>query len=154
MTDLEIRPMRYGAAVVQALVEDAMADLTQRYGSGDETRIDAMDFDPPDGAFLVAYSAGQPVACGGWRSRDDDAGLAEIKRMYTRPQARGRGIARAVLTALEDSARDAGRGRMILETGERQPEAISLYRTAGYQRIANFGHYRDEPDCLSFGKDL
>ncbi len=158
MTDLVIRPIRYGAPVVQALVGEAMADLGERYGgSGDGTPVDAIEFDPPDGAFLVAYLDGVAVGCGGWRSyldQSDGDETAEVKRMYTRPHARGHGVARAVLAAIEESARAQGRKRVILETGLKQSEAIRLYERAGYDRIENFGHYKDSPGCVSFGRSL
>jgi len=74
--------------------------------------------------------------------------------MFTVSGARGRGVATALLRALEDSARRAGRKRIILETGDRQPEAIALYRKAGYVRIPDFGFYKDAPGVHSFGRDL
>jgi GNAT superfamily N-acetyltransferase len=155
VTDIVIKPMRYGAPVARALVAAAMADLGQRYGgSGDDTPVEATEFDPPDGAFMVAYVDGQPAGCGAWRAHGDGDQVAEVKRMYTEPSFRGRGVARAVLTALEDSARENGRRRIILETGARQPEAIQLYEKSGYDRITNFGFYREEPDAVSFGRDL
>lgn len=109
---------------------------------------------PPSGAFLVAYLAGGPVGCAGWRSSGDAGETAELKRMYVSPTARGRGVARAVLAAVERSAREYGRRRLILECGDRQPEAIGLYRSAGYEQIENFGFYRNEPGVLSFGRAL
>jgi len=154
VTDLEIRPMRYGAPVAQALVAAAMADLAERYGSGDDSLVEPVEFDPPEGAFVVAYLGGAPVACGGWRSHAGHHRVAEIKRMYTVPEARGRGIARAVLAAVEESARSYGRLRMVLETGARQPEAIALYESAGYEPVPHYGFYRDEPDVVSLGRDL
>jgi GNAT superfamily N-acetyltransferase len=136
-------------------VAAALIDLGERYGgAGDDTPVEAVEFDPPEGAFLVAYLDGQPVACGGWRSHGGRSQIAEIKRMYTVPAARGRGIARAMLAAVEESARAYGRSRIILETGERQPEALSLYESAGYERIPNFGFYRFEEGCVSFGRNL
>lgn len=133
----------------------ALADLGERYGGpGDETPVAAIEFDPPEGGFLVAYLGGRPVGCGGWRSHGDEGDTGEIKRMYTVPDARGQGVARAVLAALEDSARQYGRSRLVLETGDRQPEAIKLYEAAGYERIENFGFYRDEPNCISYGRRL
>ncbi|GAB3848219.1 hypothetical protein GCM10029963_30830 [Micromonospora andamanensis] len=63
-------------------------------------------------------------------------------------------MARTVLAAIERSAREHGRRRIILECGDRQPEAIALYKAAGYERIPNFGFYADEPGCLSFGRTL
>jgi GNAT superfamily N-acetyltransferase len=147
--------MRYGAPVAQRLVADAMADLAVRYGAnGDDTPVNPAEFDPPDGAFMVAYLDGRPVGCGGWRSHRGADEVAEVKRMYTVPEARGRGIARAVLGAVEESARRSGRKRVILETGQRQPEAIALYEASGYERIPPFGYYRYEPEVVSLGRDL
>jgi GNAT superfamily N-acetyltransferase len=160
VTDLVIRPSRYGAPAAQTLVAAAQADLAARYGSGDETTIEAVQFDPPEGAFLVVFLRGKPVACGGWRtlSHFTDAGVAEdvaeIKRMYAVPAVRGNGTAQALLAALEESARDSGMHRMVLETGGRNPEAIHFYSRCGYEQIANYGYYKDEPDCFSFGRDL
>nr|WP_230416807.1 GNAT family N-acetyltransferase [Micromonospora tarapacensis] len=137
------------------MITATLADLGARYGgSGDETPIDAGEFTPPAGTFLVAYLDGQPVGCGGWRSHGADGDTAELKRMYTSPQARGRGVARTVLAAIERSAREHGRKRIILECGDRQPEAIAMYTAAGYDRIPNFGYYAEEPGCLSFGRIL
>ncbi|MGK5443750.1 GNAT family N-acetyltransferase [Micromonospora sp. URMC 105] len=153
MSEIEIRPLAFDSPVARSLISAALADLGQRYGgSGDDTPVDAGEFVPPQGAFLVAYLDGEPVGCGGWRSHGDDT--AELKRMYTAPAARGRGVARAVLAAVEESARYHGRKRMILECGDRQPEAIAMYTSAGYERIPNFGFYADAPGCLSFGRTL
>ncbi|MEH0938850.1 GNAT family N-acetyltransferase [Micromonospora psammae] len=153
MSEIEIRPLPFDSPVAQSLIRAALADLGQRYGgSGDETPVDAAEFTPPHGVFLVAHLDGEPVGCGGWRSHGDDT--AELKRMYTVPAARGRGVARAVLAAVEESARYHGRKRIILECGDKQPEAIAMYTAAGYERIPNFGFYADAPGCLSFGRPL
>ncbi|TDC78503.1 GNAT family N-acetyltransferase [Micromonospora sp. KC606] len=155
MSKIEIRALAFDSPVAQSLIRAALADLGQRYGgSGDDTPVDAAEFVPPRGAFLVAYLDGQPVGCGGWRGHGDGDGTAELKRMYTDPAARGRGVARAVLVAVEESARYHGRKRMILECGDRQPEAIAMYTSAGYEPIPNFGFYADAPGCLSFGRVL
>jgi GNAT superfamily N-acetyltransferase len=149
---LVLRTVPYTAPDAQRLVAATLADLARRYGgNGDATPVDPDQFSAPRGTFVVAYLDGVPVGCGGWRSRGDDA---EIKRMYTAPEARGRGVARAVLLALEDSARAAGRRRMILETGSRQPEAIGLYESRGYLKIPNFGYYKDEPGAVCYGLEL
>ena len=155
MTEIDIRVRRYDSPVAQRMVTAALADLGTRYGgSGDDTPVDPAEFAPPRGIFLVAYLDGEPVGCGGWRSHGDSGTTAELKRMYTATEVRGRGVARAVLAAVERSAREQGRERMILECGVRQPEAIALYETSGYQRIENFGYYRDSADCVSFGRPL
>jgi GNAT superfamily N-acetyltransferase len=161
VTDFEIRPSRFGAPAAQSLIAAAQAELAARYGSVDENPVESVQFDPPEGAFLVAYRDGQPVACAGWRTLShfaDATGVAEdvaeIKRMYTVPHARGTGVAGAILAALEQSAREQGMRRVVLETGELQPEAIRFYGKSGYERIPNYGYYKDEPDCVSFGRDL
>ena len=155
MTDIEIRPSRYLAPTVVSLVAEAMADLGARYGGGgDETPIEAIEFDPPDGAFMVAWRAGQAVGCAGWRSHDESEDVAELKRLYVSPDARGLGVATMLLNAVEDSAADHGRVRMVLECGNKQPEAIALYRKNGYAPIPHFGFYRDAPDVISLGRDL
>ncbi|MGC4805310.1 GNAT family N-acetyltransferase [Micromonospora sp. DT233] len=155
MREIEIRAARFDSPEAQRLIRAALTDLGQRYGgSGDDTPVDAAEFAPPDGEFLVAYLAGRPVGCGGWRSHGDDGGTAELKRMYTSPEARGRGVARAVLAAVERSAREHGRKRLVLECGDKQPEAIAMYTSAGYERIPNFGFYRDFPGCVSFARTL
>lgn len=152
MSDIEVREIGFADPRVQLLVSEALGDLSERYGgSGDDTPIALTDFDPPDGRFFVAVLDGQLIGCGGWRRHGDDA---ELKRMFTTKTARGRGVARRLLTAIEQSARAAGLSRVILETGDRQPEAIGLYESAGYVRIADFGYYKGEPGVLSFAREL
>ncbi|MBM0239976.1 GNAT family N-acetyltransferase [Micromonospora sp. ATA32] len=155
MSEIEIRALRFDSPVAQSLIRAALADLGQRYGgSGDDTPVDAAEFELPDGSFLVAYLGGEAVGCGGWRSHGEAGDTAELKRMYTAPAARGRGVARAVLAAVEQSAREQGRKRVVLECGDKQPEAIAMYTSAGYEPIPNFGFYADAPGCLSFGRPL
>jgi GNAT superfamily N-acetyltransferase len=155
VSEIEIRVEHFDSPVAQRLIRAALADLSARYGgSGDDTPVDPGEFEPPAGAFLVAHLGGEPVGCGGWRSHGDEGDTAELKRMYTAPTARGRGVARAVLAAVERSAREHGRKRIVLECGDKQPEAIAMYTAAGYERIPNFGFYKDAPGCLSFGRTL
>jgi GNAT superfamily N-acetyltransferase len=152
VSELVIQAVAYESPVAQQLIAGAMIDLGDRYdGSGDETPVDPGEFQQPKGAFLVAYLDGTPVACGGWRSHGE---VAELKRMYTVPTARGRGIGRAILAAIERSARDQGRKRLILECGDRQPEAIAMYEACGYERIEDFGYYRNHSGVRSYGRDL
>jgi GNAT superfamily N-acetyltransferase len=155
VTDIEIRPTRYLAPVAQTLAAAAVVELAARYGGpGDSTPIEAMEFDPPEGGFFVAWRAGEPVGCAGWRGHPGDPTTAELKRMYVAPSARAAGVASALLAAVEESAVTQRRMRLILECGDRQPEAIALYEKLGYDRIPDFGHYRDEPGVRSYGRDL
>jgi GNAT superfamily N-acetyltransferase len=138
------------------LVEEVQGEYVARYGGRDETPIDPTYFDEPQGAFFVGYLDDRPVATGAWRRRTDvvvdgSSLTAEVKRMYVVPQARGLGLARAMLAHLEDTARAVGAEVMVLETGLRQPEAIALYESSGYLSIAGFGFYKDAPlsRCLA-----
>jgi GNAT superfamily N-acetyltransferase len=74
--------------------------------------------------------------------------------MYVKPTLRGRGVARRVLASLEAEARSLGVKRVVLETGERQPEALSLYSQSGFSRIPAFGEYLGSPLSLCMGKEL
>ena len=81
---------------------------------------------------------GEAVGCGGVALFSD---FAEVKRMYVRPQHRGRGVADALLARIESTAREATLGRICLETGDRQAAAIRVYGRAGFSRCAAFGDY-------------
>jgi len=152
--DIKIRSARYDEPAVLTLLVDVMAELSARYGgSGDDTPVDPADFIGPDGAFFVAYTepSAKLIGCAGWRRHGDDA---ELKRMFTATAARGRGLGRRLLATIEESAREAGCKRVILETGDRQPEAVGLYESAGYTRIDDFGYYAGHEGVLSFAKVL
>jgi GNAT superfamily N-acetyltransferase len=133
------------------LIAEVQQEYVQRYGTQDGTPVDPAEFAPPSGLFLVGYDDDGPVVCGGWRAHGADA---EVKRMYVTPRARGTGRARRVLAELERTARAAGHERMVLETGSKQPEAVSLYRSAGYETIAPFGYYAEAPLSIHLGKKL
>lgn len=92
----------------------------------------------PHVRFFVARVDGEPVGCGGVALFD---GFAEVKRMYVRAGARGRGVADALLSRLEAEARAAGRSVLRLETGDQQLAAMRFYERAGFRRSAAFGDY-------------
>lgn len=156
---IQPRPFDHSDAVkLNALVQ---LEYAERYGDeGDITPLDATMFDPPRGLYLIAYDdRDRPVATGGWRSQEqNDAGYsdgdAELKRMYVIPEGRGKGLARRILATLEADARAAGRTRMVLETGDQQPEAIALYASSGYAPCAKFGHYRLYDSSRCYAKPL
>jgi GNAT superfamily N-acetyltransferase len=152
--EIKIRTARFDEPAVLELVAENMRDLSERYGgTGDDTPVAAADFLPPDGGFFVAVRVADDRLMGsaGWRRHGTDA---ELKRMFTRPEARGQGVARRILGVIEDSARAAGCTRVILETGDRQPEAIALYESAGYERIEDFGYYKGHTGVLSYAKKV
>ena len=150
--DLVLLDARYDDAVAHELVEEVQEEYVVRYGGRDTTPVDPDEFAPPGGLFLIAYVGDEAVGCVGLRRHDDD--VVEMKRLFVRARHRRRGLARGMLTALEDRARSLGYRRLILETGLAQPEAIALYEGAGYERIPGFGHYAWSPDNRCFGKDL
>jgi GNAT superfamily N-acetyltransferase len=94
------------------------------------------DLAPPVGAFLVGYADGRPVCCGGVKRLPD--GACELKRMYVVPDARRQGIARTLLHALEQTARELGFRVARMDTGPRQQHAMALYEAEGYAPIGNF----------------
>jgi putative acetyltransferase len=104
------------------------------------------------GVFLVLRLDGEPVGCGAVRLLS--ASTAEIKRMYVAGGARGRGLSRLLLAELEARARRLGATSVLLETGDRQAEALGLYRSAGYSPVPCFGGYASSPSSLCFEKRL
>jgi len=115
------------------------------------TREAAM-FVEPDGVFLVVREEGRAVGCGGVCRFDETR--AELKRMYVVPDARGRGLGRLLLVELEAEARRLGYAGIVLETGDRQPEALGLYASAGYERIPCYGVYATRTLSMCFEKTL
>ncbi len=157
----ELRQVDYHHADAQLLVNEVQQEYVRLYGFPDSAPVDRDEFRPPNGHFVVLREAGRPVAMGGWRLSEetrvllgDPDPVAELKRMYVIPGSRGRGHARAVLAHLERTAAVAGAGRMVLETGAPQTEAVALYQTSGYAPIPAFGHYADSPLAIHLAKRL
>jgi len=139
MDDLEIRRVRADRTPARELVEEMIDELAVHYGRIDTPGAPSAtptEMWAPRGTFLVISRNGEALAGGGVKALGED--LAEIKRMYVRPSARGRGVARRLLDALEQAARDLGYARVRLDTGPRQPHAEALYRSAGYAEIADY----------------
>lgn len=101
---------------------------------------------------VVAFTEGVAVSCGAIKEFEPKA--MEVKRMYTLPQHRGKGLARIVLTELENWAREMSYTRCVLETGKKQPEAIELYKKSEYNIIPNYGQYVGIENSVCFEKKL
>ncbi|QIX60775.1 GNAT family N-acetyltransferase [Hymenobacter sp. BT18] len=101
---------------------------------------------------VVAYWDDQPVGCGAIKKYDETT--AEVKRMFVRPEFRGRGVAGTVLRELEQWAQDLGYTACVLETGKKQPEAIRLYEKSQYARIPNYGQYAGVENSVCLHKAL
>jgi len=99
-------------------------------------RAGPRELSPPGGAFIVGWSDEQPVCCGGVKRLD--ARSCEIKKMYVVPALRGQGVARALLYALEDKARELGYVVARLDTDPKQGSARGLFESEGYVEIDDF----------------
>ena len=159
----------YDDPVAVELVAEMHLDIQERYADDDDpTAGDPVatlpDVTPhlvrrPLGVFLVGHladphRADRPAGCGALKPLAGAHGVGELKRMYTRPDARRRGVSRVILTRLEEVAAELAYSRVQLETGLRQPEAIALYDSAGWARIEPYGRYRDDPLSVCFGKAI
>lgn len=101
---------------------------------------------------VIAFDGKTAVGCGAFKEYDPQT--VEVKRMYTSPASRGQGIASLVLNELEKWAAELSYSKCILETGQKQVEAIHLYQKNGYKRIRNYGQYAEMENSVCFEKDL
>jgi GNAT superfamily N-acetyltransferase len=102
--------------------------------------------------YFVVCDGAVPVACGALRRLD--AATAELRRLFVAAHARRRGLARAMLAALEQAATSLGYERLLLETGHRQQSAMALYESCGFTRVAAFGAYVGDPTSVCYAKRL
>lgn len=133
------------------LVKLLDAELAERDGD-DHAFYD--QFNSIDGIkhAIILYENGKPMGCGGIKEFELDS--MEVKRMYTKPESRGKGFASKILTELEFWATEMSYKKCILETGKKQPEAIALYTKNGYHIIPNYGQYAGIENSICFEKIL
>ena len=127
------------------------ADLAKRDGDDHSfyahfNRIDKIKF------VVVAFNDEYPVSCGA--IKEFAPSIMEVKRMYTLPAHRGKGIAGLVLGELERWAAELFYQKCVLETGKRQPEAIALYKKSRYKLIPNYGQYQGVENSVCFEKEV
>jgi putative acetyltransferase len=127
---------------VRSLIAELEDSLAAEYPPEQRHGLDLDAIFQPHVQFFVARVGGAAVGCGGVALFAD---FAEVKRMYVRPAARGRGIADALLARIETVTRDAGLERLCLETGDRQLAALRVYSRAGFSRCGAFGAYAAMP---------
>jgi GNAT superfamily N-acetyltransferase len=101
---------------------------------------------------IIAYENSKAVACGAIKKYDENT--MEVKRMFTSPESRGKGLAGMILSELQNWAKEMDYTRFILETGIRQKEAISLYNKTGFTLIPNYGQYEGIDTSICFEKRL
>jgi len=99
---------------------------------------------------FIAYKENIPIACGAFKHYSD--GVAEVKRVFTIPEFRGKGISSLLMKAIEEKAIEKGFHTLILETGKPLKAAISLYQGLGFSIISNYGQYKDMPDSICMQK--
>ena len=128
---------------VRAFFADSEAYMGSLYPAESNHFVDADTLVKPSVVFLVARGAGRALGCGGIVKAID--GTAEIKRMWVSPEARGLKLGQRLLDALIEAARNESVNKLQLETGISQPEALGLYRRAGFVEIAPFGDYKTDP---------
>jgi GNAT superfamily N-acetyltransferase len=126
-----------GGELAQAM-RDEIADMYDGLElDGDSMpRAGHAELSPPGGAFVIGWVDGEPVCCGGVKCLDEVT--CEIKKMYVVPAHRGQGVARTLLRALEQEARDLGYAIARLDTGPKQGNARGLYESDGYREIPDF----------------
>ena len=124
--------------LLAAMVAEMLSLYELPHGTILGTPLSPAELAPPVGLYLVGWIASEPVAGGGLRALAD--GAIEIKRMYVRPEHRGRGVGSLLLGALEDAAHTLGYSTLRLDTGPRQPGARRLYEGAGYQSVPDYNH--------------
>jgi GNAT superfamily N-acetyltransferase len=135
------------ASDLLAAMRAELNDVYDTFSRLDNPPLAPAELRPPAGAYLVGYQGMEPVGGGGLRRLGD--GVAEIKRMYVRPAARGRGVAAGLLGALEDTARSLGYTSARLDTGPKQAHAQRLYRAAGYMEVPP---YNENPFACFWGE--
>ncbi|PDT77803.1 GNAT family N-acetyltransferase [Bradyrhizobium sp. C9] len=150
--DISIAPEDPRQADVRPLIDLSDAHMQALYPPDSNHLATVEALAAPDTVFLVARRDGEVL--GSIAFRLIGPGHAEMKRMFVRADARGQGLGRRLLDALEDAARSRKIARISLETGIRQPEAIGLYRAAGYQECPPFADYAPDPLSLFMTKHL
>lgn len=151
---LSISPEPFDSDAARRLVAALDAHLSERYPPGQRFGPNLRPEHIADGrgTFFVARLDGVAVGCGAVRMLDGET--AEVKRMYVEPQRRGQRIGAAVLDRLEAAARRLGARRLVLETGDRQVEAIALYRRHGFTTVDCWGEYATSPTSVCMEKPL
>lgn len=137
---------------VRALISALDGLMARLYPAESNHLLDVDTLALDDVTFLVARDGDRIVGCGAMRRHDTR--LGEVKRMFVDPQARGLGLGARILEAIEAEAVRQGLGQLALETGIHQPEAIGLYRKAGFRECPPFADYKPDPLSLFMIKEL
>ncbi|QPM89629.1 bifunctional helix-turn-helix transcriptional regulator/GNAT family N-acetyltransferase [Pseudooceanicola algae] len=141
---IDILPTDPGDKDALSCLQRYFAELAARFEQGYDQHLsrdpEAGDLSPPRGIFLLATSDGAPLGCVALKGTEK--GYGEVKRLWVAPAARGLGLARRLMTAVEDAARDLGYDKLRLDTNSALPEAVALYQRTGWTAIERFN---DDP---------
>ncbi|MDM7892493.1 GNAT family N-acetyltransferase [Curtobacterium caseinilyticum] len=150
---LQVRSVRADVPEVDALLDayldEREATFPSAQGRYTRKRTPAAEFVAPNGAFVLALDDDRPVGCGGLRRIADDGDDVrfEVKHVFVSPDGRGRGVATAVMDALEQAARDLGATSVVLDTNDSLVAAGAMYRSRGYERVEPFN---DNPNATAW----
>jgi GNAT superfamily N-acetyltransferase len=136
-------------ALLDAYLDEREATFPSAQGSYSRKRTPAEEFTPPRGVFVVAYDGDTPVGCGGLRRIADDGDDVryEVKHVFVTPAGRGRGVATAVMDALEQAGAAFGATAVVLDTNDSLAAAGAMYRSRGYDRVEPFN---DNPNATAW----
>jgi putative acetyltransferase len=147
-----ILPERPDTPDALGLVQELEATLDPLYPSESRHGFSVEKLIAEEVAFFVLRYDGAPAGCGGVKLFGTEYG--EVKRIFVRPQYRGKGFSKLIMEHLAGYVRERGIPILRLETGIYQPEAIGLYEGLGYRRIGPFGEYKDDPLSIYFEKEI
>jgi len=145
---LQFETVSGNSPLLAQLIFELDKDLRERYGDAMIHGIDLAKADESGVVFVLGIYGKKAVCCGALRPLNNNQ--VELKRMYVRKQFRGKGFSKKLYFFLETMARGKGFGQIILETGEKQYEAVGLYKSLGFTPIEKFGEYISDPNSLCY----
>jgi diamine N-acetyltransferase len=149
---LQFNLVSCNSPILSQLIFELDNDLRERYGDAMIHGIDLKKADDAGVIFVLGMYGKEFVCCGALRPFNEKQ--VELKRMFVRKLFRGKGFSKKLYFYLENIAEKKGFGQIILETGEKQHEAIGLYKGLGFKPIEKFGEYINDPNSLCFLKDI
>jgi GNAT superfamily N-acetyltransferase len=135
--------------LLDAYLDEREATFPSAQGSYSRKRTPAAEFTPPNGVFVVAYDDDRAIGCGGLRRIPDDGADVrfEVKHVFVATDGRGKGVATAVMDALEAAAAELGATAIVLDTNDSLVAAGAMYRSRGYDRVPAFN---DNPNATAW----
>lgn len=136
----------------KALAQKLDHEMWLRYGPHQE-KYNGLNYLKEEAKVILIKFEQKLIGCGAFRALEDGKTI-ELKRVYVRPEYRGLGISKMLLQRLENWALQQGYRYAILETGNRQPEALGLYRNSGYVPIDRYNPYTQITESICMRKEL